>query len=396
MEFLLSLVLLLVLAKVFGEVAEQLGFPSMLGYLLAGMGIGWSGLMVPDTNVVIFGELGAILLLFVAGMRELDTTHILQNRKATYASAILGFLFPALAIIIVVANAHLIDPRLSFGFVGAATLVASLSVSSVVTSMKVLIRTRKLNTDVGRVVLSTGVIDALFGLAVFTMLLVILPLGLSGMFDGLLRIVSVTVMLIVIFILGENIIPSVVEYTADLEVEEAQFTLAFVVMLVLAVVVGAFGLHGVIGAFLAGIIISRSPLREGGFSDKLSSLAYGVFVPIFFAWVGMIAFTEYSIPFWSWFIILLAVAVFVSNFLGSYIGTRIGGYSKKSAALVGIGMIPRGGVGLVILAAIATSSPPFLEGAMKGFVYSTVIWVVVLSILIPPILMTLALKEKAI
>ncbi|MCD4740688.1 cation:proton antiporter [archaeon] len=411
MEFLLTLVLLLILAKIFGEIAERLNFPSVLGYLVAGMFLVFGGnliglhqLVEPSANIAIFGQLGAILLLFVAGMRELNTTHLLENKTATYASAILGFIIPAIAIALVAVNAHVIDPinfDHAIGFVGGATLVACLSVSSVVTSMKVLIKAGKLNTQVGKVVLSTGVIDALFGLAVFTALSALLPGGIDAMVPALLSIVSVAVILFVLFVVGINILPAIVKYTASLEVEEAQFTLAFVVMLALAVLVGAFNLHGVIGAFLAGIIVSRSPLRERNFSDKLASLSYGVFVPIFFAWMGMLAVTStaeggFSLPFWSpVMIILIAVALF-GNFLGSFIGALLGKIPLKSSAIIGLAMVPRGGVGLVILAAVAKGGGNILGGNVGAFVYSSVIAVVLVSVLVSPFLILLGLREKAI
>lgn len=418
MEFLLSLVLLLILAKLFGELAERLGFPSMLGYLISGMLVGLTSLGVDgfhfgssQTEIALFGEMGAILLLFVAGMRELDTTQFISNRKGTYISSVLGFFLPAMAIIIIAANAHLIDPRFNIGFAGAATLVACLSVSSVVTSMKVLIKMGKLNTDAGRIVLSTAVIDALFGLAVFTMISVIIPIMpiadghfLEGIVSGLVEIFSIGVMLVVLFALGEGIVPLIVKYTAGLEVEEAQFTLAFVIMLVLAAVVSAFGLHGIIGAFLAGIIISRSSLRESNFSDKLASLSYGIFVPIFFAWIGMMVFTNFTdienpfwlMPNWYLFLVVLIAGVFITNFLGSYIGARFGGLKRKPSALVGLGMIPRGGIGLVILAGIATSRPPFFGVVLDDFIYTSVIAVVLLSVLVSPLLISLGAKEKTI
>jgi Kef-type K+ transport system membrane component KefB len=284
----------------------------------------------------------------------------------------------------------MIDARVYFDFPAMAALVTCLSVSSVVASMKVLIRTGKLNTGFGRVMLSTGVMDALFGLAVFTLLSVFLPAGMAGGVNVLAKIISIALMLVVLFVLGENIVPKVMQYAEALKVEEAQFTLAFVVMLVLATVVRVFGLHGIIGAFIAGIIVSRSAARDGGFSEKLASLSYGVFVPIFFAWVGMLAFSQYQLPFWSVFIPVLAVGVFLANFIGRAVGALIGGFDARQAMLVGLGMVPRGGVGLVILAAMATTT------GVTGFVYSTILLVVLASVLVSPLFMLASMKEKAI
>jgi Kef-type K+ transport system membrane component KefB len=396
-SFLFYLLFLLVSAKIMGEITERLGFPSTIGYLLTGMiyaspllnsRFEWFlGPLTADPSIAVFGQMGAILLLFVAGMRELDTLKLVENKTAAVSSSLLGFFFPFFAVLFLALNSQVIDPLLSFSFPQTLILVTALSVSSVVPVVKVLIQNEKLNSRPGKLILSSAVLNAIIGLVVFTLFSISLSSGRTGM-ESLL----VAVVFVVLFYVGENIIPLLLEFSGRFSVEEAQFTVAFVIMLLLAGMAKFFGLHGVIGAFVAGIIVSKSSLKHGGeFSEKLSSLAYGVFVPLFFVWVGL----NFKLPFFSWFFFALLITVLVTNFLGVYLGLRANGVRGGDAIGVGLGMLPRGGVDLVILSALFVVVPPsFVEGVMGQVIYSSVIITALFATVISALLLKLSIKQK--
>jgi len=387
--FLFYLLLLLVSAKIAGEAAERSGFPSTLGYLLTGMFYS-STLFVPlfgDPSIPVFGQMGAMLLLFVAGMRELDTLKLVENRAAAVLSSVLGFFFPFFAVSFLALNAGLIDPRVSFSTPQVLILVTALSVSSVVPVVKVLVQEGKLNTRPGKLILSSAVINAIIGLVVFTLFSICLSAGRSGT-----EVFLVAVVFVVLFYVGENIIPVILDFTEKLSVEEAQFTLAFVIMLLLAGMARFFGLHGVIGAFVAGILVSKSSLKQGGeFSEKLASLAYGVFVPLFFVWIGL----RFYVPFFTWFFVVLVVVLLVSNFVGVFLGLRLGGVKRREAVGVSVGMLPRGGVDLVILAALfGVVSPSVAGGSMGAVLYSSVVLATLGATVFSRLALEVAFRQK--
>lgn len=390
MEFLLVVLVVLISAKFFGEIAERLGLPSILGYLVAGMALGLVGFLTPsEHNIAVFGQMGAILLLFVAGMRELDAPTILKNKRATYGSAVLGFLLSFLFVLVAISSHWLyasdslhVAPNL------IVVLSAALAVCSVVPSMKVFVKERKLNTVVGRVVLGSAVLIALFGLGVFTVLSVFLTTGATDLVSAFTEVFFVSAMLLVIFVVSSDIVPYLIDFSNSFEVEEAQFALVFIVMLVLALTTWAFGLHGVIGAFIAGMVVSKVGGGRAGFSEKMASLSYGVFVPIFFAWVGsmFVGFVPDLL-----FFVLMGSAL-GGSFLGGFIGSLLGRISAREALVVGLGLIPRGGISLVMLAAIKTGAPWLFGGVVGDYLYSVSVLVVVVSMVVTPFLLGSALK----
>ncbi|MCD6414009.1 MAG: cation:proton antiporter, partial [Candidatus Diapherotrites archaeon] len=366
MDFLLVVLVVLILAKILGEISERVGFPSILGYLVAGMLLGAMGIIDPlDPNVVVFGQMGAILLLFVAGMREVDAPSILRDRRATYASAVFGFLSSfilivfALTIYLKITAVEFLTPS------SIIALAASLSVCSVVTSMKVLIKENRINTIVGRVSLGASVLIALFGLAVFTVLPMFVVPSQGGFISVLGEILLVSGAMLAVFIVSSFVVPYLIEKSDFWKVEEAQFTLVFVVMLVLALLAWLFGLHGVIGAFIAGIVVSESRKSGESFSSKIASLSYGVFVPIFFVWAGLM-FTATSL---DSFVVVLALSVLFGSVVGGFIGALIGKLDGGKALAVGLSLMPRGGISLVMLVAIKTGTDLF-RGVGGDILYS--------------------------
>ncbi len=379
MEFFLQLAILILVAKALGEIAERLRLPSIIGYLLAGIVLGQHALnLVPadGEGVVIFAQLGAILLLFVAGVRELRLRDLIQNKIGTFGAAFLGYAFPFLAVVYVMTNIGNIAPGISFSFEQVILLATALSMSSVITSVKTLIHLNKFNTFAGRTILSTAIIDAMGGLLIFTLLSTFVMTAALDI-PKVIGITALTAAFFLVFLLADKIVPTILRDAIILRVEEAQFTIAFVVMLALAWLAEMFGLNGIIGAFLAGIIISKTSFRESGFAGKLSSMSYGIFIPVFFAWVGL-----QFVPEWSIFIPLLVVMVLASNFLGTWFGCRLGNIVGKDALTISVGMLPRGGIDLVLLA--AAKNLGILSGVAGDLIFTSVIMLIFVSVAITP------------
>lgn len=379
MSFLFELGLLLLGAKLLGELAERLQLPSILGYIAAGFLLGpIHGIVHPSAEIAVFGQLGALLLLFVAGIKEIRLEDIMNKKLATFSVAFLGYLFPFLAVFYIGAHIDAVLPGVSLSLNEILIMAAALSISSVVTTVKTLIELNKLNTAGVRVLLGASIIDSFFGLFAFTL---IMTLATTPFFN-LSRVVGVTALttaFFMIFYLAEKALPKIISKSRFLEVEEAQFTVVFVIMLGLVWMAEAIGLNGVIGAFFAGVIVSKTKMSESIFYEKIASLTYGIFVPIFFAWVGLMVVPMYNDAIW-----LLLGAIAAANVLGAYVGARFGNLKEDDAILVGVGMIPRGGIDLVVIA--AAKSLGVLEGTTGNIVFSMVVIVVAASIVLTPIL----------
>ncbi len=380
MEFLLAIGILLLTAKLFGELMERLHLPSILGYIVAGIFLGpMHGVVSPTPEIALFGELGALLLLFVAGIKEIRLEDILRNKVATIAVSFLGYLFPFVAILFIVSHIGELFPGVSLSINQMLIMAAALSTSSIITTVKTLIDMNKLNTEGSRVLLGSSILDSFIGLFVFTL---VITLATTTFVDipKAVGITSLTLAFFLIFYLAEKALPGIISKSRFLEVEEAQFTLVFVVMLGLVYFAEIIGLNGIIGAFFAGIIISKTRLGESIFYEKIASLTYGIFVPLFFAWVGLMA-----TPILNNFVLILVGAILAANLLGAYFGAWLGGLSEGDALLVGIGMLPRGGVDLVIIA--TAKSLGLLAGPAEGMLFSSVVMAIMISIVATPILL---------
>jgi Kef-type K+ transport system membrane component KefB len=269
-----------------------------------------------------------------------------------------------------------IAPDLGFNFEQIIFLATALSMSSIITTIKTLIHMNRFNTPVGRTILSTAIIDAMGGLFVFTLLSTfVMTIALD--IPKVIGISALTLAFFLVFLLADHIIPTLLKDAIVLKVEEAQFTTAFVVMLALAWLAEAFGLNGIIGAFLAGMIISKTSFRESGFAEKLSSMSYGIFIPVFFAWIGL-----QFVPMWNIFIPLLIIIVLTSNFIGTWLGCTLGNMKQRDSISVSIGMLPRGGIDLVLIA--AAKNLGILTGVAGDIIFTSVILLILVSVAITP------------
>ena len=383
----LELGLLLLGAKVLGELAERIHLPSILGYIAAGIILGpMHGIVHVSPEITVFGQLGALLLLFVAGLKEIRLEDIMENRLGAISVSFLGYLFPFIAIVLVASNISLVMPGIELGFMGVLLLAAALSTSSIITTVKTLIDLNRLDTPGSRLLLGSSIIDSFIGLFVFTIVITFATMSFANV-PRVAGIIALTLAFFLIFYLAERAIPKIIAESKFLEVEEAQFTLVFVVMLGLVYFAEALGLNGIIGAFFAGIIISKTQLRESVFYEKIASLTYGIFVPIFFAWVGLMV-----TPVLNEFVLLLVAAIAAANLIGAYAGSWLGNLKEGDALLVGIGMLPRGGIDLVIIA--AAKSLGLLEGTTGDFVFSVVVSVVLITMVATPVLLHVLFNPK--
>jgi len=183
-----------------------------------------------------------------------------------------------------------------------------------------------------------------------------------------------------------------------MKVEEAQFSLAIIIILMFAWLAGQFGLSSIIGAFFAGVILSKSSVFENHtFVEKISSLSYGLFVPVFFAFTGsQLAFDNFGQNITR---ALIFLGVITTVQIGcAFFATKINKYSNREGLLVGLGMLPYGEVTLVVMAALITLSktkPEFFVGQDVYGLFSSVLLLIMMSILLTPILMKLVNTKLA-
>lgn len=366
-------------AKALAEVFERIGQPALVGEILAGAIIGPSVLhwVEPSSFLTALGDLGAMFLLFRVGL-EVKASELLKvGGKATLV-ATLGVIVPQiLGWAIMVAWGA---PHIEAIFVGAAMVATSVGITAQVLSAKGL-----LHHKASQIILAAAVIDDVLGLLVLAVV--------SSLAKGHLNVLGILIttlmaggFTLLVTVLGtktmNHVIPRV---TRNLRAGEVQFNFAMVLLFALALLAVYVGVAGIIGAFLAGLASSE------GVGQRVRDLAHGVtelLVPFFLAGIGLhLDLRAFSAP----SVIFLALAILAAAIVSKLIGCGLGAWSlgKSDMLRVGLGMVPRGEVGMVV------AQLGLGMGVIAGNVYGVVVFMAVATTLVAPLLLNIAFKGVA-
>lgn len=384
MEHILLLLLILFLAKVFGEIIERAGFPSILGEIFAGVFLGllW---FEPGGEVLSFlAELGAIFLLFTAGYLEVNLNELRKASRLALIPTIFGIAVPFLL-------GYLLGQAFGFGFLESLFMGVAFSPTSIGVVVKTLIDLKYLSSRPGSVMLTSAIFDDIIGLFILAIVVTIatinqLPSGMQLLFiAGKL----VGFMLIITF-MGLKVYPWLFNLVHKMHVKEGLFAFVIMVALFSAYLAEVFGLHAVIGAFIGGALLSDIPFAKiESVQRKVSGLSYGIFVPIFFAFIGL-SVDLGVVQTAGLFTVLVIVLALAGKLIGGFVGSKLIGFEFHDSLIFGIGMMPRAGVELVVL------SVGKGMGLITDEVFSAIVLMVVVSIIVSPTLLkfTIGMKEN--
>lgn len=378
LQLTLALAIIILAAKAGGLISVRLRQPAVLGELIMGVLLGPTIIdlvhlpFVSDPELLyeeIFdlATLGVVFLMFSAGL-EIELSEMRRAGRAALLSGSLGVITP----LVMGALA-----ALPFGYQGNTAWFVGiiLSATSVSISAQTLLELGVLRTREGITLLGAAVVDDVLVLIVLSVFLALVG-GSGG--DVVVVVLKMLGYLIVSGALGWFVLPRVVAWVDRQPISEGLIaTVVFITLMFAwsAEVIG--GLAAITGAFIAGVGLGRSPLREK-IEVKIRVVTYGLLVPIFFVSIGLEAnareITGVMLPL---LIVLLVVAV-VSKVLGAGLGARLAGFTNQQALRVGVGMVSRGEVGLIV------ASIGVREGLIGPEVFSVVVVLVLLTTLISP------------
>jgi Kef-type K+ transport system membrane component KefB len=382
-EFLLALIAIFVAAKAFGEIAERLGQPAVLGELVGGVVIGVSGLHLVDPHDVtihLFSELGVILLLFVIGL-ETDLRKLMQVGGPATAVAVVGVVLPF-------AGGAAFGYLMGMGLMVAVFLGAALTATSVGITARVLSDLGHLKDDESQVILGAAVVDDIIGLVLLT-IVGTLANGGELTFLGIGRIVLIGFGFVILAILiGSQLAPLLIRAIDRIEMNRGLFFSSIVFALLLAYAAAKTGSAVIIGAFAAGLVLARTH-RGKEIEREVHDLAQ-FFIPIFFVVVGAAVDLRSLNPFdpEARRFLLIGLALTLIGILGKVAAGYVVSGKKLRRIVIGVGMIPRGEVGL-IFATIGLSTKLLTPG-----LYSAVALMVMLTTFIAPPLLRRLLVQK--
>jgi Kef-type K+ transport system membrane component KefB len=371
-DVLTDLFVVLVAAKLGDELFRRLRQPTIVGEILAGAVVGPSvlGLVEPGEVLEVFAEMGVVFLLFWVGL-ETRLSDLRAVGAVALSAGILGVVLPLAA---GVALGFALDRTFATSlFIGAALVATSVGITAAV-----LIELQALDHRASRTILGAAIIDDILAMV---LLAVAVGIAAEGGVDvgSILTVVALSVAFVAFVGLGgTRLLAARPRMLHAPRFSESPLLPAVIVCLGLAAFAAQIGLAAIIGAFLAGMVVAETK-EQHPIEEEVAPL-YAFFPPFFFAFIGteidLSVFTKADTL--ALLAAITAVAA-VTKFAGAWLGARPLG--ARDAAFVGVGMVPRGEVGIIVAGIGRTLG--VIDDELFGVI---VAMSVVTTLVVPPIL----------
>jgi len=391
----------LISARILGHIFDRFRQPAVIGEIIAGILLGWLGLVVfigqtvnffnfsitlPNLNFhsaefELLADIGILFLLFISGL-ETSLAKLKKMGKASTFVAAGGIILPLILGFIA---------GILFGFSNSESLIIGLIL--IATSVGVTVRTlmdiHVLDTDVGATILGGAVFDDVIGILLLAFFL--------GTDPPIFVVIKIILFFILFLFVGLLIIDKILDLGERIRLPKAFLSLSLAVFLLYSYFADSFGIAGIIGAFVAGLIIGHT-LKYRKIIDDVQTIGYGLFIPLFFVWIGANIWIEdetlttsslITIGFLTSIIIIVAI---IGKIVGCGIGAKIGGMNKKESLQVGIGMIPRMELALII--ASSAISHEIISGQKGHQILIATIILTIVTTLITPFLIKHSFTDK--
>jgi Kef-type K+ transport system membrane component KefB len=390
LPFFTNLLILLVTARIFGEIFERFKQPAMIGEIIAGIILGPSifNLIHRTEDIKVISELGIFLLVIIAGL-EINIDDILKSLKGkNIIISLMAFFIPIFGGIAV---GYIFDQDImTTVFIGLCVAITALPVS-----IRILMDLGKINSEVGQKIIAIAIFDDVLALSILGVLLNIKDTDMSV--TSIVQAGSLSLFKLIVFISlltfayllikkvlrkGNYIQESLDKLVSLLKGKEPLFALFFAFVLLFSTVTENLGLHFIVGAFFAAMLISDSLIGKDNLKaieTTTSNMAMGFLAPIFFAGIGL----EFNISSISNIGLLVAVVAvsYLSKIAGGYFGGTLAGLSKRVSLTLGVGLNARGIMELVI------ANIAYRNGLISTEVFSILVIMGVLTTLTTPLLL---------
>jgi Kef-type K+ transport system membrane component KefB len=372
----LAMFVIFVSAKLISEVFERMGQPGIVGGILAGILVGPQVLGWVGRNELLaaLAELGVMFLLFRVGL-EVKSSELFKVGGTALLAAVAGVIVPFFLGWSILRLWG--EPQMEAIFVGAAMVATSVGITAQVLAAKNLLSARA-----SKIILAAAVIDDVLGLLILA--------AVSGMARGSVNVLELAIaavlalgFTVLVATLGTRAVKRVVPTLGEkLVVAEAQFSLAMGLLFGLSLLAVYAGVAAIIGAFLAGMALSETV------GHRVHDLTNGVtelLVPFFLVGIGL----NFDLAvFRDGRVLALSLVIFVAAVVSKLIGCGLGalGLGWADAVRVGVGMVPRGEVGMVVAGIGLTF------GVINPAIYSVVVFMSLATTMVAPPLLRMAFK----
>jgi Kef-type K+ transport system membrane component KefB len=404
MIFIVEIILMLFFGRLLGELMQRFGQPAVMGQLIAGVILGPSvfGHLWPAGYEMVFpdiaaqkkmieaiSQLGILMLLLLTGM-ETDLKLVNKMRKTAFLTSLSGIVLPFICGYILgeyLPDSMIPDPQKRL--VTSLFIATALSISSVKIVAMVIMEVGFLRRNVGQIILASAILDDTIG---WIIIAVIAGLASSGTVDlgkAGLSLLGTILFLGFCLTIGRKIVAWVIRWTNDhLVMETPVLTAILLLMMGAAVVTDLIGVHTVLGAFVVGIMVGRSPILTKNIESQLRGLIVSLFAPVFFAVAGreidltvMNSVNQFEVA------ILFIIIASVGKVSGAFLGGLLSRLGIRASTALAIGMNARGSTE-VIVATIGLSL-----GVLNRDIFTLIVVMAIATTLMTPPLLRWALKR---
>jgi Kef-type K+ transport system membrane component KefB/nucleotide-binding universal stress UspA family protein len=363
--FLAQLVLLMLVGRLLGEAMQRIGQPSVMGQLLAGILLGPSllGWLWPDLQHWIFpagkeqksmidavSQFGILLLLLLTGM-ETDLKLVRKVGRAAASISVTGVAVPfgcGAALGLLLPEALLPDPGkrlLTSLFLGIALSISSIKiVAAIVREMNF---TRR---NLGQVIVASAIMEDTIGWIIIAITFGLAEAGTIDLANVAKSMLGTAIFLIASFTVGRPLVFHAIRFANDnFKSDFPVITTILVIMGAMALTTHFIGVHTVLGAFTAGVLIGESPILTKHIEEQLRGLILAFFMPVFFGTAGLSAdLTVFKDPQLLMLALGLIAIASIGKFAGAFVGGKIGGLTRPEALALACGMNARGSTEVIV------------------------------------------------
>ncbi|HAS27801.1 MAG TPA: cation:proton antiporter [Dehalococcoidia bacterium] len=368
--------LLLFVALAGYMIAHRINQSAVVGIILAGILVGPSvlGLVTYTDFVSSLAHLGAVVLLFTIGL-EFNIREIAKVRFLVIA--LCGVIIPVL-------GGFFTAELFGYDFNAAVFIGVALAATSIAITANVLREMGKLQTEAAKAIIAVAVVDDVLALLFLSMAEGVVSGEISPLSILITAVIAIAFIGIGILV-GKLVFAKLMVKLDDTSLcnkyPESIFIFAIMTAFLYALVAEWVGLSAIVGSFLAGASFSEVKLSRGVIFREGAEHLQIIFASIFFASLGVIMDVHYITLDIIWFVLVLTVVAIVTKIIGCGIPAKLYGMSWKDSSIVGVGMAPRGEVGMII-ALIGLN-----QGLIDMGVYSSVILMCLITTVIPPLIM---------
>src|SRR3954453_6071311 len=360
-----QIVLLILTGRLLGEGMLRIGQPAVMGQLIAGLLLGPSvlGALWPEAEQFLFpkipeqkamldglAQFGILLLLLLAGM-ETELALVRDVRRAALSASLSGIALPfacGLALGYLLPDSLLPDPQKRL--VTALFLGTALSISSGKIRASVVRDMGFMRRNVGQVILASAIVDDTIG-----WIIIAITFGLAGQENfswlSVLGHAGGTLLFLVFsFTLGRRLVFKIIQFSNDhFRGEGAVIAAMLVVMGLFALITQLIGVHTVLGAFVAGILVGESPILTEEIDRQLRGIVAGLFMPVFFGLAGLSAdLTVLKDSELALLTLGLIAIASIGKASGAFAGGYFGGLTFRESTALAMGMNARGSTEVIV------------------------------------------------